>query len=163
MSKAVACKAIYDEVVEKYTVDGQIDFKKVRSECVQRFVDEAGCTPAGANTYYANCKNRNGATGSYISKGNGHAGHTSSNPNYRESNDPDDRQLYSSVQINKAGLVAAVDAYYNPTDAIARSKRVRGITVLGAPELGESVDSLQRFDESVLNSSEMTEQQSLLS
>lgn len=151
MSKAEACKAIYDEAVAKFTVDGTTDYKQVRAECVRRFVDEAGCTPAGANTYYANCKNRNGATGAYISKGNGHAGRTSEgNPNYRESNDPDDRQLYSAVQPDKNGNVAAVAAFYNSVDAIKRANKVRGIVVMGAPEIGESVATLTKFEDNVL-------------
>lgn len=151
MSKADVCKAIYAELEAQHTKDGVTDFKALRAAAIARFVSEAGCTTAGAATYYANCKNRDGATGSYIRKGEGHARYTSNVP---ESNEPDERPLYSAVQLDRNKKVGAVAAFFNPEDALKRAKIVRGITVHGAPEIGEIVDPTSVFDETILQQTE---------
>lgn len=150
MSKADVCKAIFARIIEQYTTDGVVDYKSARTPIIKAFIDEAGCTEAGAATYYANCKNRGGATGAYIQRGNGHAG---SGHQYadNQTNKDDDRPLYSSVQLDKHKKVARVCAYMNPTDALANAKLVRGICVHGAPEIGDDVDQAAVFDETILN------------
>lgn len=131
-TKAELCIEIYKQLVEQH---GDAH-KVVRAEFIKRAVSEASCTPAGAATYYANCKNRGGATGETRVRVEG----TSATPYGFDAGDkPDDRQLYSAVQPNKQGEVAAVAAYYNPTDAIARAKKVRGVAVIGCPQIGESI------------------------
>lgn len=150
MSKADVCKAIYARLLPEYTVDGVTDFKSLRPLVIAAFISEAGCTEAGAATYYANNKSRGGATGAYIQRGNGHAGSGYSYAD-NQTNKDDDRPLYSSVQLNREKKVAAVAAFMNPADALARAKIVRGICVKGAPEIGEDVDPSAVFDETILD------------
>ena len=49
LSKAEIARKIFDEEVLKGPL--------VRSVVIKRFIEEAGCTTAGAGTYYANCVN----------------------------------------------------------------------------------------------------------
>lgn len=142
MTKAEQCIAIYAELVAEHGDN----HKAIRPEFIRRAVAEAKCTPAGAGTYYANCKNRGGATGETRAP-------VERDPNYVptprgvETNEPDARQLYSAVQKDKHGKVAHVAAYMNPTDAIDRAKKVRGIAVVGAPEIGDDVSTLELISE----------------
>lgn len=137
-TKAELCINIFKELVEAHGDN----FKVIRSEFIRRAVSEAGCTPAGAATYYANCKNRNGATG------NTYVPAASRDPNYVptprgvETNDYDTRQLYSAIQKNKQGLVAHVAGFYNPEDALKQAFKVRGMAVVGFPEIGDNVAEL---------------------
>lgn len=149
MSKADDCKAIFARLLVEYTKDEVVDYKSLRTAAIAAFVSEAGCTAAGAATYYANCKNRGGATGAYIQRGNGHAGNSFVGGN--ESNADDDRPLYSAVQLNREKKVAAVAAFFNPADALTRAKIVRGICVKGAPDVGDDVDPESVFDDNILN------------
>lgn len=48
-SKIARCKAIY--AAFSFTGDAKAD----KAAIVKRFVEEVGCTPAGANTYYITC------------------------------------------------------------------------------------------------------------
>lgn len=142
-TKAEKCKVIYTELV---ALHGD-NHKAIRKEFIQRSIDEVDCTPAGAATYYANNKNRGGATG------NTYVPAASRDPNYvptprgPETNDFDTRQIYSAVQKNKAGEVAHVAGYLNPVDAVTQAKKVRGVPVVGFPEIGVSVSSLKEIKE----------------
>lgn len=141
-TKAEVCKVIFAELVEAHGDN----FKVIRGEFISRAVSEAGCTPAGAATYYANCKNRNGATG------NTYVPAASRDPNYVptprgvETNDYDNRQLYSAIQKNKQGLVAHVAGFYNPEDAMKQAFKVRGVAVMGFPEIGAVAADLKMIE-----------------
>lgn len=146
-TKAEICKVIYAELVEAHGDN----FKVIRSEFIRRAVAEAGCTPAGSATYYANCKNRNGATG------NTYVPAASRDPNYvptqasgHECNHHDDRQMYSAIQKNKTGNVAHVTGFFHHEDAIKQAIKVRGMAVMGFPQIGELADTLQLINEASL-------------
>lgn len=147
MTKAEQCKVIYAELV---ALHGD-NHKAIRSVFIQRSIDEAGCTAAGAATYYANNKNRGGATG------NTYVPAASRDPNYvptprgPETENHDTRQIYSAVQKNKSGEVAHVAGFMNPTDALAQAKKVRGVAVVGFPEIGATVSSLKCYCETSLD------------
>lgn len=146
MTKAEVTLAIFKEVVAEHTTDGVIDYKAVRKICIDRFVKEAGMTPAGAATYYANCKNRDGATGSYVPTQHRKASDPNYNPNYVETDEPCTRPLYSAVQLDKNGKVAACAVWHHTPEAVAKAKRVRGIAVVGAPEIGDDVSTLVELE-----------------
>lgn len=141
-TKAEACLAIFNELVAVH----QDNFKAIRPEFIQRAVAEAGCTPAGAATYYANCKNRGGATGETRERREVDPNYVSPYANKPDCDEPDSRPLYSSVQRNRENQAAYVAAYMNPVDALAHAAKVRGYAVLGAPEIGEPIDTLTGFN-----------------
>lgn len=139
-TKAEKCKVIFAELV---TLHGD-NFKAIRKEFIERAMAEAGCTNAGAATYYANCKNRDGATGDTRVR-------AATDPNYvptprgHETNECDPRQIYSAVQKNKQGLVAHVAGFYNPEAALKQALKVRGVAVVGFPEIGDAVADLTPY------------------
>lgn len=137
-TKAEMCLEIYKELQAAHGDN----HKAIRGEFIRRAVAEASCTPAGAATYYANCKNRGGATGETRVRV---AGGNSSPIGVDHGDKPDMRMLYSAVQRDKNGLVAHVAAFYNPTDAANRAVKVRGYAVLGAPDIGEEISTLTGF------------------
>lgn len=141
-TKAEICIDIYKQLVEKH---GEAH-KAIRAEFIERAQAEAGCTPAGAATYYANCKNRGGATGETRERRQVDPNYVSPYANKRDSDEPDSRPLYSAVQRNRQNETAHVAVYMNPTDALAHAVKVRGYAVLGAPEIGEPIDTLTGFN-----------------
>ncbi|MNE20596.1 hypothetical protein D3C80_1137250 [compost metagenome] len=141
-TKAELCVEIFKQLVAQHGDN----FKVIRAEFIVRAVAEAGCTTAGAATYYANCKNRGGATGETRERHQVDPNYVSPYANKPDNNKPDDRPLYSAVQRDKSNKVAHVAAYFNPTDALVRSGKVRGYAVLGAPEIGEELDTLTGFN-----------------
>lgn len=141
-TKAELCIEIYKQLVEKHGDN----FKAIRPEFIDRAVAEAGCTNAGAATYYANCKNRGGATGETRVRHEVDPNYVSPYANKPENNKHDDRPLYSAVQRDKFNKVAHVAAFMNPTDALVRSTKVRGYAVLGFPEIGEEINTLTGFN-----------------
>lgn len=136
-SKAEICIAIYAELVATAA-----STKDIRRQFIARAIAEAACTPAGAATYYANCKNRGGATGDTRVRPQATVGEYADKADY-EGDDP--RPLYSAVQPDRQGIVAAVSAWMSPEDAIGAAARVRGVAVLGAPEIGEPLDTLTQY------------------
>lgn len=147
-TKAELCLEIYKQLQTEF---GEDNFKAIRPKFIERAVADAGCTPAGAATYYANCKSRGGATGEVRTPG------VQRDPNYvspyankRDNDKPDSRSLYSAVQRDKQGLVARVAGYYNPVDALARAKLVRGYAVMGFPDVGEDITTLTAFDQAAI-------------
>ncbi|MNB85823.1 hypothetical protein D3C75_327440 [compost metagenome] len=141
-TKAELCIGIYKELLEQHG-DAQ---KTIRAEFIKRAVAEAGCTPAGAATYYANCKNRGGATGETRVREERDPNHVSPYANKPDIDEPDSRPLYSAVQRNRQNQAAHVAVYMNPTDAFAHAQKVRGYAVLGAPEIGEDITTLTGFN-----------------
>ena len=141
-TKAELCLVIYKELVEKH---GE-NFKAIRAEFIERAVAEAGCTNAGAATYYANCKNRGGATGETRYRNEVDPTRVSPYANKPDIDEPDSRPLYSAVQRNRQNEAAHVTVYMNPTDALAHAVKVRGYAVLGAPEIGEDITTLTGFN-----------------
>lgn len=136
MSKAIKCKQIFDELVALHTTDGETNFKAFRSTAIDRFVSEAGCTIQGAATYYANCKNRGGLTGSYIRKAT-----PTEKTEYvdNETQGDDERQLFSAVVMDAAGFVIGVSSYMNVDDALTNAENNNGIAVVGSPEIGDAL------------------------
>ncbi|MNI38618.1 hypothetical protein D3C73_927690 [compost metagenome] len=148
MTKAEQCIKIFGELVTEHGDN----FKVIRGQFIARAVAEAGCTPAGAATYYANCKNRGGATGDTRVRAENVEGYVPTQASGHECNHHDDRQMYSAIQKNKQGLVAHVTGTFHHEDAIKQAIKVRGLAVMGFPQLGEPVDSLQLItEESVAN------------
>lgn len=141
-TKAELCIVIFNELV---AVHGD-NFKAIRGPFIERAMAEAGCTAAGAATYYANCKHRGGATGETRKRPQADPNYVSPYANKPENNKPDDRPLYSAVQRDKHNVVARVAAYMNPADALTHAGRVRGYAVLGAPEIGEELNTLTGFN-----------------
>lgn len=147
-TKAEKCKVIFAELV---TAHGD-NFKVIRGEFIRRAVAEAGCTDAGAATYYANCKNRGGATGDTRVRAENVEGYVPTQASGHECNHHDDRQMYSAIQKNKTGNVAHVTGFFHHEDAIKQAIKVRGVAVMGFPELGELAETLQLITaESVAN------------
>lgn len=143
-TKAEVCKVIYAQLVEAH---GE-DFKVIRKQFIDRAVSEAGCTPAGAATYYANCKNRNGATGNtYVPAASRDPNCVPTQASGHECNHHDDRQIYSAVQKNKSGNVAHVTGFLHHEDAIKQAIKVRGMAVVGFPEIGDLAETLQLITE----------------
>ena len=142
-TKAEKCIAIFTELT---TAHGE-DFKVIRKQFIERAVAEAGCTPAGAATYYANCKNRGGATGETRVRAENAEGYVPTQASGHECNHHDDRQMYSTVQKNKQGLVAHVAGTFHHEDAIKQAIKVKGVAVMGFPEIGTPVDTLQLITE----------------
>lgn len=134
MSKAIKCKQIFDELVALHTTDGETNFKAFRSTAIDRFVSEAGCTIQGAATYYANCKNRGGLTGSYIRK----ATPTEKTEYVDNETQDDERQLYSAIETDAAGVVVGVSSYMNVDDALTNAEKNNRIAVVGSPEIGDT-------------------------
>lgn len=56
-SKSKLAQAIFAEELEKQKTTG---VAMVRKDVIKRFIDEAGLTKSGANTYYQNIRERNG-------------------------------------------------------------------------------------------------------
>ena len=135
MSKAFKCKRIFDELVALHTTDGETNFKAIRSIAIDRFVNEANCTIQGAATYYANCKNRGGLTGSYIRKAI-----PTEKTEYadNETTYDDERQLYSAIETDDAGVVVGVSSYMNVDDALTNAEKNNRIAVVGSPEIGDT-------------------------
>ena len=146
MTKAEQCIKIFGEL----TAEFGDNFKSIRGKFIERAVAEAGCTPAGAATYYANCKNRGGATGETRVRAENAEGYVPTQASGHECNHHDDRQIYSAVQKNKQGNVAHVTGYLNHADAVKQAIKVRGMAVMGFPELGELADTLQLITEASL-------------
>lgn len=142
-TKAELCIKIFGELVEAHGDN----FKVIRGEFISRAVAEAGCTPAGAATYYANCKNRGGATGETRVRAENAEGYVPTQASGHECNHHDDRQMYSTVQKNKQGLVAHVAGTFHHEEAIKQALKVKGMAVMGFPELGVRVDTLQLITE----------------
>lgn len=147
-TKAELCIAIFKELCEAH---GE-DFKVIRKLFIERAIAEAGCTNAGAATYYANCKNRNGATGDTRVRAENQEGYVPTQASGHECNHHDDRQMYSAVQKNKSGNVAHVTGFFHHEDAIKQAMKVRGLAVMGFPEIGELADTLQLITEESLAS-----------
>lgn len=147
-TKAELCIAIFAELVAEHGDN----FKVIRKQFIDRAVAEAGCTPAGAATYYANCKNRGGATGETRVRAENAEGYVPTQASGHECNHHDDRQMYSAVQKNKTGNVAHVTGFFHHEDAIKQAIKVRGMAVMGFPQIGELAETLQLItDESVAN------------
>ena len=141
-TKAELCIAIFKELVAEHGDN----FKAIRGLFIDRAVAEAGCTVAGAATYYANCKNRGGATGETRQRQQVDPNYVSPYANKRDTDEPDNRPLYSAVQRNRDNETAHVAVYMNPTDALNHATKVHGYAVLGAPEIGEPIDTLTGFN-----------------
>ena len=60
ISKAELSRAIFTEELAKQVETG---VEMVRQTVLNRFIAEAGCTKAGANTYFHNCRKANGLVG----------------------------------------------------------------------------------------------------
>lgn len=145
-TKAELCKVIFAELVEAHGDN----FKVIRGEFISRAVAEAGCTPAGAATYYANCKNRGGATGDTRVRAENVEGYVPTQASGHECNHHDDRQMYSAVQKNKTGNVAHVTGFFHHEDAVKQAIKVRGMAVMGFPEIGDLADTLQLITETTI-------------
>lgn len=145
-TKAELCKVIFAELV----VAHGDNFKVIRGEFIRRAVAEAGCTDAGAATYYANCKNRGGATGDTRVRAENVEGYVPTQASGHECNHHDDRQMYSAIQKNKTGNVAHVTGFFHHEDAVKQAIKVRGMAVMGFPEIGELADTLQLITEASL-------------
>lgn len=138
-TKAEGAKAIFAEVCAEHTIDGVVDFSQVRKIVIGRYVKELQMTPAGAATYYANNKNRGGATGSYVKQDR--TNHVPT-PRGTETDKADDRPLFSAVQLDKDDAVARVSAFMDPEAAQLHAAKVRGLAVIGAPEIGDAKETL---------------------
>lgn len=143
MTKAEQCIKIFGELVTEHGDN----FKVIRGQFIARAVAEAGCTPAGAATYYANCKNRGGATGDTRVRAENVEGYVPTQASGHECNHHDDRQMYSAIQKNKTGNVAHVTGFFHHEDAIKQAIKVRGVAVMGFPQLGELAETLQLITE----------------
>lgn len=150
MSKKQQAEAIYAEM----TANGTLS----RKAFIERMVKEVGMTPAGASTYYVNCKNVAEGKGikSYY-KPKSERATSSTGGTDKPDDSKQDAPLWSLVVADGLvvtdglvtdGKVSAVHAFMSEEAAVNRFKRLtekgraRCVVVSGLPKEGDSVTSL---------------------
>lgn len=131
MSKKIKSQEIYDLFTK-----AEPDPKKLRPLVIKDFIDKLDMTPAGAATYYANCKR----------KANGGKFNTSTTPEPKTEKRSDGRTLYTictSRNDEELGIVVdSTSSHYDIKDAKKRCKKGQ-VVVKGLPEIDSHFDKLK--------------------
>lgn len=141
-TKAELCQKLYGEMAAA-SEKGEV----ARKDFINRAVAECGCTPAGASTYYSNCKTKHngGTVKSYYQKAD----------TVKVNNAVDDSQAnnptYSIVVVDD-GKTAGTSSYATPDRAIEKYNSMKPasqamcVVVEGSPNDGTPISSLKLID-----------------
>lgn len=140
-TKAELCQELYGKMAEA-SDNGEV----VRKDFIARAVAECGCTPAGASTYYSNCKTKHngGSVKSYYQPADKVKADQSVDDSWA------DKQLYSIVVVDD-GKVAQAHAYTTESTCLATFNKMnpramaRCLAVMGNPKEGTDVTTLQQL------------------
>lgn len=142
-SKAELCKELYAAMAGDSS-DGKT---VVRKEFIERAVKECGCTPAGASTYYSNCKTvfNGGSVKSYYQPAD------KIKTDNRVDDSKVDAPLWSIVVVDD-GKVAECHSFMSEQACLAKYNSLKPkalavcLPVVGSPKAGVEVSSLTRIN-----------------
>lgn len=111
MSNNMFKSAKYQAVVSIFNSEKKEGVTSHRQRCIKRIIAEAGMTPAGASTYYANVK-------SYMEDG----GTTEKVLSVQKVVEKVKEELWSAVKLDEDELAVEVMTFHNVEDALKYSQ-----------------------------------------
>lgn len=128
--------AKYQAVLSIYQSEKLEGVTSHRQRCIKRIIAEAGMTPAGASTYYANVK-------SYLTDG----GTTEKVVGVSKVIEKVKEELWSAVKLDEDELACEVMTFHNVEDALKYSQENVTYLMRGTQRYGAELGVQAKFNE----------------
>lgn len=136
MSNNMFKSAKYQAVVSIFNSEKKEGVTSHRQRCIKRIIAEAGMTPAGASTYYANVK-------SYLEEG----GVTEKVLSVQKVIEKVKEELWSAVKLDEDELACEVMTFHNVEDALKYSQENVTYLMRGTQRYGAELGVEAKFNE----------------